>query len=160
MKKLITGLFICSFLLLLIQQGVAQQNGFGIGAMLNSPTGISMKGWVGQNIAIDAAISFSVGQNFSQFYLHSNFLRHSDSQNEELELEYGTFRYYYGGGLRLIWSDINNDVTTGIRAPIGSTFAFGDSSVETFFEVAPTIDFSPAFNFSFAGAFGMRIYLN
>lgn len=160
MKKLIAALFICSFLLLLNQQTLAQQNGFGVGAMLNSPTGISMKGWIGPELAIDGALSFSVGQNFSRFYLHSDLIHHSNSMNEELDLEYGTFRYYYGGGLRLLWSDVNNDVTVGLRAPIGTTFAFGDSSVETFFELAPTIDFTPAFHFGFAGAFGMRVYLN
>lgn len=160
MKKLIASLFICSFLLIANQQSFAQQSGFGIGAMLNSPTGISMKGWVNQKVAVDGAVSFDVGQNFSRFYMHSDLLRHSDPLNEELNLEYGLFRYYYGIGLRLLWTDIANQVTAGLRTPVGTSFDLGDSQVETFFELVPTIDFAPGFRFGFAGAFGMRVYLN
>ncbi len=160
MKKFLAAFFLCAFLLIANQHTYAQQSGFGIGAMLNSPTGISMKGWINQEIAVDAALSFNIGQNFSQFYLHSDLLRHSDPLNEELNIEYGLFRYYYGIGLRILWTDINNDITAGLRTPIGTTFDFGDSSVETFFELAPTIDFSPGFRFGFAGAFGVRVYLN
>lgn len=160
MKKIFTSLFICAFLLIANQQSFAQQSGFSIGAMLNSPTGISMKGWINEEVAVDGAVSFNVQQNFSQFYLHSNVLRHSDPLNEELNVEYGLFRYYYGIGLRLIWSDIANELTSGLRTPIGASFDLGDSRVETFFELAPTIDFTPGFRFGFAGAFGMRVYLN
>lgn len=160
MKRYLFISIFCAIILCMGRTALAQDQGFGIGAMINSPTGISMKGWVSEDLAVDGAVSFGVGQNFSQFYLHSDVIYHSSSMNDELELEYGTLRYYYGAGMRVLWSDLTNDVTTGLRAPLGTTYTFGDSSVESFFELAPTIDFTPGFRFHFAGAFGMRVYLN
>lgn len=134
-----------------------QQRTFGIGAILNSPTGISMKGYINERIAVDGAIAFQVSEFNSSFYLHSNVLFH---ERPAEGLEAGDLQFYYGAGLRLLWNDIQNDIQAGIRGPVGTSYYLEDQPMEVFFELAPTIDFHPSFRFGFAGGLGMRYYLN
>jgi hypothetical protein len=158
-KYLIVSLF-CATVLFISRPTFAQDSGFGIGAMLNDPTGISMKGWVNEDFAIDGAVSFEVGRNFSQFYLHADAIQHTESGDEDFDLENGELRLYYGAGMRLIWIDTVDDLFLGIRGPVGINYTSDDAPIDAFFELVPTIDFSPRFRFSFAGALGLRIFLN
>lgn len=157
MKKLITVLF-CCFLFVAIQTSYAQQSGIGVGAILNGPTGISVKGWVSEDLAIDGALGMQLGENFQAVYLHSNFLYHNNALNNRLELNNASLRTYYGGGLRLIIQDFDNVI--GIRVPMGLTYSVTNAPLGTFFELVPTFDIEPSFQFTFAGAIGVRYYLN
>lgn len=154
MKKSIFVLLFCGALLFAGQSAVAQDSKIGIGAMINSPTGLSVKAWVNNNIAVDGALSFTLAENVSQLYFHSDVLQHGDAIDHEL------LQHYYGLGIRLIWSDIGDDLIAGLRGPIGMTYAFEETNIESFFEIVPTLDFSPDARFFFGGALGMRIYLN
>lgn len=133
---------------------MAQEPRLGVGAMINSPTGISAKAWFNADIAVDGALSFTLAENISQVYLHSDVLQHENTIDSEL------LQHYYGLGIRLIWSDIADDLTAGLRGPIGTAYSFEDSNIESFFEIVPTLDFAPDARFFFGGAVGMRIYLN
>lgn len=152
MKKSLFILLFCGSLLLVAQTSFAQDSGIGVGAMINSPNGLSVKAWINEGFAVDGALSFDLGNNMSQFYIHGDALKH-ESINTQL-------KYYYGAGARFNWTDVGNDLIVGIRGPGGIAYVLEDSNIESFFELAPTIDFSPDFRFTFAGAFGMRIYLN
>lgn len=152
-KKLIVVLF-CGSLLLIGYSAVAQDNSVGVGAMINSPTGLSAKVWVNNNLAVDGAFSFTISENTSNIYLHSDVLQHNNALRSDL------LRSYYGLGIRLLWSDLSDNLTAGLRGPIGITYSFEETDVESFFEIAPTLDFAPDAQFFFAGAVGMRIYLN
>lgn len=158
MKKSIrTILFCCSFFLL-VQTASAQQSGFGLGAILNGPTGVSIKGWVSNDLAIDGAVSFQLSENFQSLYLHSDILYHNNGLNERLDLDNASLRTYYGGGVRLIFTEF--DDTVGLRFPLGLTYSVSNAPLGTFFELVPTLDLEPAVNFTFAGAIGLRYYLN
>ncbi len=154
MKKSIFIILFCGSLLILGQSVQAQEATFGIGAIINSPTGVSVKAFVSEDIAIDGALSFSLEQNFSQVYLHADVLQHGDA------IESDILQLYYGLGIRLIWNDLTDDLNAGLRGPIGTEYAFEGTNLRSFLEIVPTLDFSPDARFFFAGAVGMRIYLN
>jgi len=132
----------------------AQESTFGIGAIINSPTGLSVKAFVSEDIAIDGAFSVSLDQNFSQIYLHGDVLQHSDA------IESDILQLYYGLGIRLVWDDRTDDLNAGLRGPIGTEYTFEDTNLRSFIEIVPTLEFSPDARFFFAGAVGMRVYLN
>lgn len=153
MKKVLLIILFCGSLLFIGQSAYAQDSGFGVGAMINSPTGVSAKAWINEDFAIDGAFSFQVGSGISQTYLHVNALQHHQAENQQL-------KFYYGLGSRFLWSDPSNNVTAGIRVPGGVSYTISNTKLESFFEIAPTIDFTPITRFGFEGAVGLRLYLN
>lgn len=154
MKKSLLIILFCGSLLFTSHSVLAQDTRIGIGAMINSPTGVSVKGWFNENLAIDGALSFTIAENVSQVYLHSDVLQHGNAANHE------QLQNFYGLGVRLLWDDVSNDLTAGLRGPIGMAYTFENTSIESFFEIAPTLDFAPDARFFFGGAVGMRVYLN
>lgn len=137
---------------------VAQQSGVGIGGILNGPTGLSVKVWLSEDLAVDGALGLQLSENFQSVYVHSDILYHNNSLNEELDLNNASLRSYYGAGIRVVFQDFNDIV--GIRLPAGITYSLTNAPLGTFFELAPTFDIEPSFQFSFAGAIGLRYYLN
>lgn len=158
MKKFIAITLFCCSLFLISQTTFAQQSGVGVGGILNGPTGISAKVWVSDNFAVDGALSMALSENFQSVYVHSNLLYHNNALNRKLDLNNSSLRSYYGGGVRIIFQDFNDVV--GIRLPVGLTYSLNNAPLGTFFELVPTFDIEPAFQFSFAGAIGLRYYLN
>ncbi|MDX1590479.1 MAG: hypothetical protein R3283_00870 [Balneolaceae bacterium] len=159
MKKLILTFLLTTSLLILVEQGMAQDRNFGIGAQVTSPAGISMKGYVSDTGALASVFSFNLSENASSFYLHLDYLDHK--KYDELNWEFGTLSYYYGGGLRYIWREIGiDDSFFAIRLPAGLTAGFSEVPVEFYMEIAPTFEVSPDFNFGFSGGLGFRFFLN
>ncbi|MEX0769833.1 MAG: hypothetical protein WD035_03815 [Balneolaceae bacterium] len=159
MKNFILTVLLATSLLLVHQQTAdAQERGFGVGAVIGTPDGLSYKAWVSEDAAVAGAVSFTISNNASSFYTHADFLMHKFY--EELNWEVGTLHYTYGGGVSMFWSDSTNDSIYGVRLPSGMGFIFTDVPVDMFFEIAPTIDVSPDFRFGFDGSLGFRFYLN
>jgi len=158
MKKLLRTLLFCFSLFIMVHTATAQQSGVGVGAILNGPTGVSVKAWAGDNFAIDGALSFQLSENFQSLYLHSDLLYHNNALNRRLDLDNASLRTYYGGGIRLIFTDF--DDTVGLRFPAGLTYSVSNAPIGTFFELVPTLDLEPAVTFGFSGAIGLRYYLN
>lgn len=154
MKKSIFILFFCGSLLLTGQSALAQESQVSLGAIINNPNGVSAKVLVSDNLAVAGALSFSLAENVSQFYFHSDVLQHSDAVESDL------LQLYYGLGVRLVWSDLTDDLDAGLRGPMGITYDFENTKLESFFEIVPTLDFSPDAQFFFGGAVGMRFHLN
>lgn len=158
MKKFIATAAFCCSLLLLSQISLAQQSGVGVGGILNGPTGLSVKVWLSDDLAVDGALGLQLSENFQSVYIHSDILYHNNSLNEELDLNNASLRSYYGAGVRVVFQDFNDIV--GIRLPAGITYSLTNAPLGTFFELVPTFDIEPSFQFSFAGAIGLRYYLN
>lgn len=158
MKKSILIIAAGFIILTFANTAQAQSGDIAVGAIINDPTGLSIKGWVTDDIAIDGALAFNLGDNFSSVYLHSNVLFHSESVNEKFGVDGSNFDMYYGAGLRLILGDV--DDVAGIRFPGGFSYRFEDTPLVTFFEIAPVIDFAPDGRLQFDGAIGARFYLN
>jgi hypothetical protein len=159
MKKLIVTLFLIASLILISEQTQAQDRGFGIGAQVTSPAGISFKGWVSETGALASVMSFSVSENNSTFYLHLDYLKHKSY--EALDWDIGYLSYYYGGGARFIWIEAALDNSFfALRGPAGLNFNFTEVPVDFYIELAPTFEVSPDFSFGFTGGIGFRYFLN
>ncbi|PWN07223.1 hypothetical protein [Rhodohalobacter mucosus] len=159
MKKLILTVFLTTSLLILAEQGMAQDRNFGIGAQVTSPAGITMKGWVSETGALASVFSFNLSENASSFYLHLDYQDHKIY--DDLNWEFGYLSYYYGGGVRYIWREIGlDDSFFALRLPAGLNANFTELPVEFYMEIAPTFEVVPDFNFGFAGGFGFRYFLN
>lgn len=141
----------------------AQSDGIGIGAIINAPTGLSIKGWINESQAIDGALTFHVGDDFSEVYLHSDYLFHT---NSTVDVESGMLRLYYGGGLRFIWTHNSNPLIDqdhfqiGARGPIGLDYGLDSANIDIFMELAPTLNVQEDFFFGFEGGLGFRYYLD
>lgn len=159
MKTLLLTILLTASLLLLSDRAEAQNDGFGVGAQITSPAGLTAKAWLSEDTAIAGALSFTINENNSSFYTHIDYLKHK-SYNQ-LDWEVGVLSYYYGGGVRLIWQELGIDNTFwAIRLPAGLNFNFSEVPVDFYMEVSPTIGISPDFNFGFGGGIGFRYFLN
>lgn len=144
------------------------QGKIGFGAILNtqgplgvSQSGISFRGNLANNLSINAATSFTLGNNANTFYLQGDIIL-SDSiegldLEEELDLEFGALTPYFGAGLRARLGNRNN--IFGVRTPVGIRYVLGDQPFDLFIELVPTFDIEPQFLFSFGGGLGFRYYI-
>ncbi len=125
---------------------------FGLGIILGEPTGISMKYWLSDTTAIDAAAAWSFGRT-PGMRVHADFLIHPFLITSTSS---GKLPFYVGVGPRLNLQD--GFVGLGVRIPVGLTYLFSEVPIDLFFEVAPGMDLIPATGFSFEGGFGARYY--
>jgi hypothetical protein len=140
---------------------VAAQGGFGVGIILGEPTGLSLKSWLSNSIAIDAAAAWSFSKH-SAIQLHADYLIHNYSiiGSKQWPLYYGI-----GGRLKLRGNDEgkdkdndNNDLRLGVRVPFGITFLPSSAPFDFFVEVVPVLDLVPGTDFDLNGAIGGRFY--
>lgn len=158
MRTFILTFLLATSLMVVSQTAQAQDRGFGVGAAIGGPDGLSYKAWTGSNSAIAGVLTFNVSDNFTSFYTHADYLVHKFY--DDLDWEIGNLFYYYGGGIGFEWYDSDIDDRLSIRLPAGFGFNFTDVPVDIYLELAPTITVSPDFNFFFNGNMGFRFYLN
>lgn len=158
MRKFILTFLLATSLMVVSQTANAQDRGFGVGAAIGGPDGLSYKAWMSQNSALAGLITFNVSEASSGFYTHADYLIHKFYEN--LDWEIGTLHYYYGGGVSFEWMDSAVDDRLSLRLPAGFGFNFYDVPVDLFLELAPTVTVSPEFDFFFNGNMGFRFYLN
>ena len=127
----------------------AQGRGFGLGIIVDDPTGISTKLWIGKSTAIDAEIAWSHdGDDF--FYLHGDFLFHDQHFSQDVK---GKFLTYYGIGAKVEFADSNK---VGLRIPLGINYIFPKAPLDVFFEIVPLLDLVPATEGDLKAAIGIR----
>jgi hypothetical protein len=158
----------CSLFLLLFglaaPPAAAQTTGFGLGAVINDPTGISLKFWTNSSQAVAGAATFNVSDGGSYLLLQGDYLFH---QSNDLDVEDGHLAFYYGPGVRFIFFEDNdpffednNDLGFALRAPLGLVYMFSSSPVDVFVELIPTLTIEPTESFGFEGALGFRYFFN
>jgi hypothetical protein len=127
----------------------AQGRGFGLGIIVDDPTGISTKLWTGKSTAIDAEVAWSHdGDDF--LYLHGDFLFHSSHLSQDVK---GKFLTYYGIGTKVEFADSNE---VGLRIPLGVDYIFPKAPLDVFFEIVPLLDLVPATEGDLKAAIGIR----
>ena len=136
---------------------------WGVGIIVGEPTGISIKTWINDRNAVDAAAAWSFSENAS-FQFHADYLFHNFTLVKIDDVS-GTFPVYYGLGGRLKLKDENkgkgrndDDALVGIRVPFGISHLFADAPVELFIEIVPILDIFPDSDFDLNGAIGARFY--
>ena len=150
MKKSLIG----STLLIVLFSGItlAQSSGFGIGAILGQPTGISAKYWTTSSTAFDFGLGYSFEKN-SRMHLHADYLFHTKDIFNSTE----NFSLYYGPGARLRLVE-NGDSRLGVRFDVGIVWIPRNSPIDVFVEIAPLLDIIPETDFSFNGGIGVRYF--
>jgi hypothetical protein len=158
-EKLLNRHFLSLSLLLLIfavstvQTAEAQNRPTNteLGVILGEPTGISFKLWQSGSTAFGGAVAWSLGRN-ETVHIHLDYLFHSD-----LDVDQGVLMFYYGPGVRTLFSD--NNPRVGVRFPVGLQYNVDSTRLSLFFEVAPTLDLIPATTFGVNGGLGFRFFL-
>lgn len=150
MKKTLIG----SVLLIILFSVVtsAQSSGFGIGAILGQPTGISAKYWTTSSTAFDFGLGYSFEKN-SRMHLHADYLFHTKNIFNSTE----NFSLYYGPGARLRLVE-NGDSRLGVRFDVGIVWIPRNAPIDVFVEIAPLLDIIPETDFSFNGGIGVRYF--
>jgi len=136
-------------------QAYAQDRTFGVGGVIGDPYGVSMKYYLAEDKAIAAGLGFGFADEISHIFFTADFLLHRiyDTSWDE-----GSLHFYYGPGIALYDYGFS-DLEISLRAPIGIGADFSSAPLGIFLELAPYVDISPDFFFSFMGAAGFRFYL-
>ncbi|MGC3959719.1 MAG: hypothetical protein QM813_17865 [Verrucomicrobiota bacterium] len=124
---------------------------FGIGVMFGEPTGLSMKYFATDKIAVDGGIGWAFHHE-TDLHLHSDVLWH---EFDLIPVPKGKLPLYFGVGLRLKIEDHRDD-RFGIRLPIGVSYLFEGLPLDVFAEIAPVLDVAPETEGSFTGGVGVR----
>lgn len=144
---------------------VRAEDGFGVGVILGEPTGISLKNWVSETRAIDAAAAWAFSGEDS-FQLHTDYLFHRFDIIKTNPVE-GKMPIYFGIGARVkfkdddddnVNEDDDDDVLAGIRFPIGLSYIFAKTPIDIFGEIVPILDVAPDSEFRLNAAVGIRYY--
>lgn len=131
-----------------------QAGNFDAGIILGDPTGLSVKGWLNNAQAWDAAASWSG----DEFYIHADYLYH-DHTLIKVSQGKSSLPVYYGIGARMLNED-NKDTKAGIRIPVGLDYKIEKMPLSLFIEIVPRLDVSPDTDFELDAAAGIRYRLN
>jgi len=124
---------------------------FGLGVIFGEPTGVSLKYFVTDTLAIDGGLGWTFNNN-TDVHLHADALWHNF---DLIPVEEGKLPIYFGVGARLKIID-NADDRFGIRIPVGIAYMFEHLPMDVFFEVAPVLDLTPSTRGGFTAGVGCR----
>jgi hypothetical protein len=128
---------------------------FGVGLIIGEPTGASVKYFLNDTIAVDAAAGWST-HDHTDFYTHGDILWHCFNL---IPVQRGRLPVYFGVGALARFRDHNEDNQVGIRAPIGVSYLFDNVPIDVFAEIAPAIDVAPSVRGEVTGGVGVRFWL-
>ena len=142
----------------------APDDKFGVGFMIGDPTGFSFKKWKNDEQAFDAGLSWNIGKN-ERFRFHGTYLMHNYNIFEGANVS-GKLPVYFGVGARVIFrdNDYRNDddekeeLSLGIRVPVGISYITENENADLFAEIVPTMGVVPGSSFDFDAAIGARYY--
>ncbi len=128
-------------------------DGFGAGVILGEPTGLTVKHWVSDITAFDAAAGWSF-EGRTSLHLHANYLFHDFDM---IPVEKGHLPVYAGLGARFKGREGRSD-RLGVRVPVGLAYHVEEIPLEVFGEVVPILDLTPDSRFSLNAAIGVRYF--
>ncbi len=144
--------------LVLVYAGTAQARSSGdqgFGLLLGSPTGITVKAWFSDQIAMDGGLGAAQGD----LAVHADFLYHDFQLLKNTLLKNSTadidLPVYIGAGPRVLF---HKKEEFGLRIPLGVSLLPRQTPWEFFVEVAPIIRFTPDTGGNFDFAIGARYY--
>jgi hypothetical protein len=126
---------------------------FGIGLMAGEPSGLTMKYWLNDTLAIDAAAGGTF-HNDSNFHVHSDLLLH---KFDLIHVPRGQMPFYIGGGAFARFRG-HHDNQVGVRVPLGVSYMFDQAPIDVFMEMAPGIALAPSARFDMTGGVGIRFW--
>lgn len=128
----------------------------GVGFIIGEPTGISIKKWINNSTAWDAAIAWSLIDK-EKIAVQADFLRHNFN---EIKSDLGEMPMYFGlgGAIKIVEEDDGQEAVFGIRGVFGIEYIFETEPAEVFFEVGPIIQIIPKLDIGVTGGIGIRYY--
>jgi hypothetical protein len=129
---------------------VAQGHGFGLGAQFGTPTGVSGKAWLTRTGALQVGFGWPSSTQNEGTVLSIDYLLHTHvfRSTQQLPIFYGL------GGV----VGVSGTTAAGIRGVAGLAWWPHSSSLDIYFQVVPTIYFSPSSKFEFEFGMGIRYY--
>jgi hypothetical protein len=129
---------------------LAQGHGFGLGAQVGTPTGISCKAWLSRAGALQVTVGYPTLSQTQGTVLSADYLIHSHifRSHEQLPIFYGL------GGI----IGISGTTAVGIRGIAGFAWWPHGSSLDIYLQAAPTIYVSPSSKFEFEFGTGIRFF--
>ena len=146
--------------------GQAQRSGFGAGLIIGEPTGISVKGWLTSDRAIDGALAWNLGHG-GAFRIHGDYLFH---KYDLITVSKGALPVYFGPGIRMRfwndgrhwrhgeWYDESGRMDLAVRFPVGLAYQFDGAPVDCFMEVVPALGLVPSTYLDFDFGIGARYW--
>ena len=129
----------------------------GLGVMVGEPTGFSAKLWLGNHVALDAALAYSYLWHGSGVNLHGDLLFHTGSLVPGIV---GFLPLYAGVGARVrLANGVDNPMLAGLRIPFGAEYVLPIIPIGVFLEVAPILDFASGISFNGNSSVGIRYYV-
>lgn len=127
----------------------------GAGLYLGDPTGITLKGYLTKNIALDGVAAWS--------FVDDSFTLMTDATYDFFDIDFDTdvitVPFYAGGGAQLTFDDgKNNDTSATIHIPVGVAVQWVKQPVEIFVELSPGIQIAPETELDLSGGIGARFY--
>lgn len=127
----------------------------GAGLYLGEPTGLTVKGYLTNKLAIDGIAAwdfrdkaFTVIGDITYDFFHIP----TDSHLVKIP-------FYVGGGAKFEFNGGPHDETVvGLRIPVGVAIQWVHHPIEIFAEIAPGINVSPSSDFDLMGGIGARFY--
>lgn len=147
---------IAAILLAVLSANTYAKQDLGLGVIVGEPTGLSLKYWLDEDRAIDAAAAWSFSGHDS-FQLHADYLFHRFDIFETGEVT-GKMPLYYGLGARVKDKDKDDDTAFGLRIPLGITYLFADAPFDLFAELVPIVNLAPDVDVDINAAIGFRFY--
>ncbi len=124
---------------------------FGAGLVLGEPTGVSLKYFFNETMAIDGVVGWSFHDE-TDAYVHSDFLWH---KFDLVSVPHGQLPFYIGVG-GWVKFDNDDDNGVGLRVPFGATYIFDKLPLDVFAEIAPILELSPSTRGGFTIGVGAR----
>jgi len=169
MKSLITALVVGAAAL--TAHATPASDGFGIGVILGSPSGLSLKIPATPNNSINVIAGWNLdGDNgrwdndgcCSSFYIGGDYIFYNYNL---IRVNRGRLPLYYGPGLNAsFWDgpdgpgDDDDNVRVGFRIALGLEYQFATAPFDIFVEIAPGVNVIPSTNAYVAAGIGTRFF--
>ncbi len=121
------------------------------GLMVGEPTGPTVKYFLNDTIAVDAAAGWSLYRH-ADAEIHADVLLHNFNL---LPVAEGKLPVYIGAGLMGRFRH-DRDNQAGVRIPVGISYMFENVPVDVFAEIGPAVIFVPDFQGEVVGGIGAR----
>lgn len=155
MKKLLLLLFLGGLLITVSSSSVHAQYKNALGVRVGDYTGITFKTFIQQEKALDFILSFKDRNAYSSVRFTGLYEVHNP-----INFEYGTLRWYYGGGASVGGIDYKlideNDFLLSADGVLGLDYHFAEAPINLSFDWKPALQFAPDADFK-AGQFGLSV---
>jgi hypothetical protein len=126
----------------------------GVGVTFGEPIGVSVKYWLSDIVAVDAAGGWSVADH-SSAEIHADILLHSF---DLIPVSQGKLPVYVGVGALGRFRNNGFADEAGVRIPVGISYMFDNCPVDIFAEMGPAILFTPEVKGGIDGGIGVRYW--